>query len=80
MIDLEMLAVCTVTGCATFGIALLVRDDFRRGVQIIEVDLEKRLRSLRIRPQNLHRSIMVWLGLAATVFLSIGTNEGRLRI
>jgi tight adherence protein B len=69
--DGEILIISAISGLCTAGAAWFGRPGFSRLVDLVQQDLEDRLRSLRIRPARLRSWIHVWIGLLVAAFCAL---------
>jgi tight adherence protein B len=69
--DTEKIVLCLLTGLCISSAAFVGRFGFASLLDIVEGDLDDRLRSLMIKPTRLRSWIHVWLGILLTVFLAL---------
>jgi tight adherence protein B len=69
--DTEKIVLCLLTGLCISSAAFVGRFGFASLLDIVEGDLDDRLRSLKIKPTRLRSWIHVWLGILLTVFLAL---------
>lgn len=70
--DTEKVVLCLLTGLCITIAAFMGRAGFASLLDVVQRDLDDRLRSLRIKPTRLRSWIHVWLGILLTVFLCCG--------
>jgi tight adherence protein B len=69
--NLEQLVLCLLTGLCV-GVATFVgRDGFAKLLDVVQRDLDDRLRSLKIKPNRLRAWMHVWLGIMVAVCLTL---------
>jgi tight adherence protein B len=69
--DTEKIVLCLLTGLCISSAAFVGRVGFASLLDVVEGDLDDRLRSLKIKPTRLRSWIHVWLGILLTVFLAL---------
>ncbi len=69
--DTEKVVLCLLTGLCITIAAFMGRAGFASLLDVVQRDLDDRLRSLRIKPTRLRSWIHVWLGILLTVFLAL---------
>ena len=69
--NLEELVLCLLTGVCVSVAVFVGRDGFAKVLDVVQHDLDDRLRSLRMKSSRLRAWIHVWLGIILTVFLAL---------
>lgn len=69
--QVEVLILCGITGICVTLAALLGRCGFHNLIDVVERDLHKRLRWLRVKANHLRGWIYCWLGILAAFFFTV---------
>ncbi len=66
-----LLISCLVTGVCVAGIALTSRESYGRAIDLIQNDLNSRLRTIRLNPQRMRTRINAWVTVVALTFFAL---------